>query len=305
MPSHSFRAVSGPSLSDCTFLADRWNNVGGWSEDEAESWVGEAKGGRLRMLKGQLGWLTFFWRSPTGLLFASEGTSSHPALWVGRAGAGGAVTWHDTPTPFIPAGVWGLDDDFVLAWGGAGGARRTNHLWRWDGGRWAPMAAPDGVTVDIHGPSRDLIYAVGEAGLIARLDGGAWQTIPSPTQTMLSSVFVAGEREMYACGTRGRVLEGTIYGWSELLNVELALSSVAKWRDTVYVGSAALGLQRLAGNALVPVDPDIKSHQMDARGNLLLACDDRLVETSDGSAFQSLPVDAFRAEVKPVRPMWR
>jgi hypothetical protein len=178
-------------------------------------------------------------------------------------------------------------------------------MWRWDGGSWRQMAAPDGITVDVHGASRDLVYAVGEEGMIARLDGGTWQTIPSPTQTMLSSVFVASEQEMYACGTRGRLLEGTIHGWSELLIVDAALSSVAKWRDTVYVGSTALGLSRLDGNALVPVDPDIRPHQMDARGNLLLACDDRLAETADGKTFRSLPVGTFKAEVQPTRPMWR
>jgi hypothetical protein len=305
MPSHSFRAVSGPSLGDCHFLADRWNDAGGWSEDEAESWIGAVKAGRLQMLKGQLGWLTCLWRSPSGLLFATEGTSNHAALWVGKVAAGGVTAWHDVRTPFVPSGVWGLDDDFVLAWGSAGGTKTTPHLWRWDGATWKPMTAPDGTTVDIHGLRRDLIYAVGQEGLIARFDGSGWQTIPSPTQTMLSSVFVAGEREMYACGTRGRLLEGTIHGWSELLIADGPLSSVAKWRDTVFVGSADLGLFRLDGNTLVAVDPDVKPHQMDARGNLLLACDERLVETADGKTFSSLPVDAFKAEVRPARPLWR
>jgi hypothetical protein len=305
MPSHAFRAISGLSLDDCAFLADRWNNVGGWSRDAAESWIGEVKGGRLRMLRGQLGWLTSFWRSPSGLLFASDATGAKLALWVGKITAQGVVNWYETRTPFVPAGIWGLDDDFVLAWGGVGGAHQTQHLWRWEGASWRPMATPDGTVVRIHGASRDLVYAVGQLGMIARLDGGTWQTIPSPTQTMLSSVFVAGEQEIYACGTRGRVLEGTIYGWSELLIAEAALSSVVKWHSDVLVGSATLGLSRLDGNVLVPVDPDLRPHQMDARGNLLLACEDRLAETTDGKAFRSLPIDAFKAEVKPTRPLWR
>jgi hypothetical protein len=303
MASHQFRAVSGRALTDCCFIADRWSDVGGWAEDMAESWVGRCDGERIELLKGQVGHLTTLWRSPSNRLFVAQGGTIRTGVHQLQQGATGGWLFHELP--FGASGVWGLHDEFVLAWGLTDSDPVTTTVMRWDGRSWTPFGSMPGNTMDLHGTSPDLVYAVGQGAGIHRWDGGAWISVPTPTQTMLSSVFVAAEDRTYACGTRGRLIQGSIYGWSELLIAPEALSSVVAWGREIWVGSATLGLHQLRGNVLDPLFPEIRPHQLEPRHHLLAACSDQLAGTADGKRFASVPIAAFVAAVKPVRPLWR
>ncbi len=118
----AFRHIVGHSALDCTFLADRYSDRGGWSWEKSESWVGRILDGRVHLQLGHVGWVTDIWESPTGRVFATEDTRRlvrpRQQAWCGITSSEGY------------SGVWGLSEDLVVAWGGKGKGAR---MLRWDG----------------------------------------------------------------------------------------------------------------------------------------------------------------------------
>ena len=309
MVAHGFREISGPSLDDCCFLADRYDSLNGWREEDAESWIGQLLGGQLFLLMGQVGWITDIWRSPSGKLYASQGGSIANGVHINASTDPRKPAWKFHKLPYAMYGVWGLSDDFVLAWGGEigrDGETLEGRVMRWDGRRWKELPRPPGGVTNLHGLAPDLVYAVCDDGMIARWDGGRWQEVHAPRQGgMLSSIHVVSPDEMYACGTSGQLLVGSSTGWSELLVAEQSLAAVVKHRGTVYVSSYELGLLRLARNRLVEIDPLLRASRLDARGNLLAAAENELAETKTGKRFLRYPIDRFDEAVRETSPMWR
>jgi hypothetical protein len=253
-------------------------------------------GGKLSSLRGGLGWFTGLWRSPAGHVYVASADS---AVLVNPDPGVRAAPWQVQKLPGTLAGVWGLDDRFVVAWGIH---RGKGVMHRFDGAKWSPMESP-GEIYGVHGLAPNLVYAVGVKGLIARWDGSRWQKIPSPTKAVLSGVFVADESEMYAVGDQV-VLQGSLHGWTEVAEGAAQMFGVAKWKGDVWIGAAREGLMKLERNRLIAVDPDLKAELIDARGELLVSSPDAIAISSDGKEFKKLKVKAVEAIYKDHEPAW-
>jgi hypothetical protein len=198
-------------------------------------------------------------------------------------------------------GIWGLDDDLVFAWGMNGGAAVA---FRFDGAGFQPVELP-GFVVGMRGCRDDLIYAVGNRGLIALWDGRAFRAMQSPVASTLSDVFVASEDEMYACGTDGDLLVGTVHGWERILEFDGMLHCVAKWNDTVWVGAGQDGLFKLVDEALVLHKPRVLAQRFDTRASLLVTAPNAIAETRDGEDFKATLVSTFEKLSAHAPPPWR
>lgn len=143
-------------------------------------------------------------------------------------------------------GLFGLNDEFVLARGRRTGAKP---VFRWDGREWTEIAAPEFEVRAMHGTAPDCIYTVGYEGGIARWDGTAWRTIPSPTSEILVSAFVESPDEIYVVGISGSVLQGSTHGFAKIMHSPSlhAPAAVAKHLGQLYVGTGPGGLYRRVG----------------------------------------------------------
>ena len=297
---YTFRVASGPSLDDCHFLADRYLGPS-WSEDMAESWVGQLVDGEMHLLKGQVGWLTDLWRSNSGHVYVAEGSSLRGGVHIAGPDPR-APQWKFHELPITCVGVWGLDDRSVFAWGDPDGDG-SNGVFRWDGKGWRGLPAP-GQVMAMHGAGPDHIYAVGYQGLLAKLDGSTWRRIPTHVQWDINSVHIVGPDEMYACGDGG-LLEGTVHGWSVINSHDGYLRDVKKFKDAVWVADKDEGLFHLSGQKLKSVLPDLElPMSLDTRDRLLIACEQSLAETRDGKRVKTLPIAKFVAQVRQHPEQW-
>ncbi|WP_426748094.1 hypothetical protein VZQ01_14270 [Myxococcus faecalis] len=297
---HAFRKVCGPSIEDCHFLADRWDGKG-WVEDEAESWVVQVSAGRMYALKSQVGWLTGLWCSPSGRVYVSQGGGARGGVHVSLGQDPTAPQWEFHPLPLLAMGVWGVDDHFVLTWGPRVD-KREDGMFRWDGTAWQSIPCP-GEVISVHGLSSTLVYAVGRKGLISRWDGSQWHTVPSYTRAPLTGIHVASQDEMYACGGNG-VMEGSIYGWSEVVESPGMVVDVTKYHDDILVAGEGSGLLRLKGNRLELVEPSLPVTSMDSRERLVVATPEELADSLDGKAFRRKPLSEFMDLTSDIPTMW-
>jgi len=294
---HILSHASGPSYRDCHFLGLRFDARRGFKRDVGESWVIQHEGGSLHAVLGMQAWFTGLWRSPAGHVYVSDSAGQvHVNDHPGRASA----SWRKDPLPGVLTGIWGLDDRCVFTWGVHGD---DTVLYRWDGTAWSRMDSP-GRVIGMHGISPDLVYAVGNDGLIARLDGDRWLPQPAPLRAVLSDVFVASPDEMYAVGAGGWMLEGSVHGWSVLLEGPGPMFGVARLGDEVLVGAASEGLMRLDGNRLVPVEKMLKAERIDARSALLVSSPEFIGERRPDGKWEGLPASQFADLVRNQRPLW-
>ncbi|MCP3065266.1 hypothetical protein LXT21_41485 [Myxococcus sp. K38C18041901] len=290
-----YYSASGPMLDACAFLGQRYDEERGYKPLESECWVmniqvaGDEDSTVWSQL-GSTGWLTRLWRSPSGAVFVSSATDSkvlyHPDVEGDRS-----RKFESMKLGAPLNGVWGLDDDFVLAWGAT--FENTRHVFRYDGKKWKELPAPDFEVRAMHGLSPDLVYAVGVGGGVARWEGKAWKRFPTPTDEVLNSVFVADEDEIYATGGSGSLLEGSAHGWGRIAESPvpgMPLFGVAKWKKGLWVAAGQFGLFKRVGsqNKIECIKPNLWAVDLDARKNLLVSCRDRVSESADGKAFMSL-----------------
>jgi hypothetical protein len=288
--------ASAQDRSDFHFLALRFDQRYGFKPNEGESWILRATGGKLYSLYGGLTWFTGLWRSPSGRVYVSSADS---AVVVNDDPRVGATPFKEIKVKGTLAGIWGLDDRFVLAWGIHQG---KGIMYRFDGKKWSSMESP-GEIYGVHGLAPNLVYAVGLKGLIARWDGVRWKKLPSPTKAVLSDVHVAREDETYAVGD-GVVLKGSADGWTVAAKGTSHMFGVAKWKGEVYVGAAQNGLLKLSGNKLIAVDPAIKAERIDARGELIVSSPDAVAVSADGKDFKRLRVIQVADLYKDRKPAW-
>ena len=301
----TYRGVSGLSADDFHFLADRYDDTYGWSEDMAESWVGRVVRGQMYLLLGHPGWLTGLWRAPSGRAWASEG-GMRTGVLVETSGELLTPRWSFTPLPGVLSGVYGLDESNVFAFGQRvrqPGIHGIAH--RWDGLQWTETPSPPGLFLGMHGLRPDLVYAVGDGGIVARWDGLQWVRVPAPTRSVLSSVQVVSEDEIHVCGVGYRVLEGSVHGRAERVIADGPLQSLGVFQGKVLVTTGDRGIHAVEGNTLVPWAKDVPATQLDARGDLLAACPDELVATRDGAEFLRIPIEVFREATRAFTPRWR
>lgn len=278
---YKFGDLVGRDADDLLAIGYRYDSVGGFPWNCA-SYVVQTDPSALHALEGGVGMYTGIWQSPTGRVYVAD---AHNAEVMTSAGPSlRSTTWRQHSVGFAPAGVWGLDDAFVLTWGGEGNQEKMACF---DGNAWQPMPAPGDMVMKVHGLARDLIYAVGKDGMIARWDGSRWHRVDSPVSSTLSSVFVASPDEIWACSNDGRFLEGSTHGWGHVLDHGEALFDVVQWRGTVWVAAPFEGLLSFDGKKLVNVKDNAFPKFLHAAPNALLAsCDDRVMATQDGKAWR-------------------
>lgn len=294
---YTFGTASGPNIDDCHLLGYRGPAGEGFQPDRGESFVLHRKGKTISLLLKKEGWYTDLWRSPTGHVFVTDanGFIQH------RAGDSGS--WATESVGGMMVGVWGLDDQHLFAWGLRGD---RDFMMRWDGQAWSEMPSPQGGVVAVHGSRPDLLVAVGDAGLIARWDGSAWTSMSAPSDEPLRSVFVVGDDEMYACGNRGGLVQGTVHGWTPVLSHDAPLASVARWHDAVWVGATGdAGLCRLEGDTLVSVKPNLTAIHLEANPDTLLCFNIGVIgHTNDGVAFTGFRTKGFQEACSAHVPPW-
>jgi hypothetical protein len=293
---HEFTCISGLAQASCHWLANRFDEEAGFRPDQGESWVGFTTGTRLTSSFVQRGWMTALWQT-CSQVWVSESAGRvfmNPKLGL-------SAPWKTFQLEGMLRGIWGLEDDFVLTWGEH---RGEPVAYRWNGSDWRQVATP-GHIVGVHGVSRDLVYAVGQRGLIARWNGAdKFDAVTSPAKGTLADVHVVSEDELYACGPDAELLQGTVRGWELLLEHERPLHCVAKWRDAVWIG-AADGLYQRVDQGLVSIKDNISVRRFDARGELLMTIPHLLARTQDGVKFEGIPVKSFANLSRPKPPSWK
>lgn len=298
-----YSRVSGSSVEDCVALAGRYEGELGYRPPHLETWVVMMTPNRLdTTFWAKRGWLSGIWRSDSGTVYVSDMDRAlhHRAPDPNPANA---KAWKRHPADGNMMGVWGLDDGFVMAWGLA--EKATPCMMLWEGREWRSIDSPAFLTWAIHGTRRDLVFAAGDNGRVARWDGSSWTEMTTPATGALASIYCVNEDEVYACGWGKELLRGSAYGWTQVLQAEETLHCVTQWRDEIWVGAALpLGLCKLQADELVQVVPGLMM-QADTRENLLFTANSRIAQTEDGAAFTAKPIENFLQAVENDPPSWR
>lgn len=297
----NYYSVKGTGMDECCYLAQRYDDERGYKPEEAECWVmthNAGKGGLINASPhfGSTGWFTQLWRSPAGVVYVSGLSAGDVYVNPDIFAKDSAKKWKTHELGQSLDGIWGLDDKFVLAW--AGSFEGKNYLFFFDGKKWKELPAPEFAIRAIHGLDRDLIYAVGEDGGVARWDGGQWKQFPTPTDEILLSVFIAGPDEFYATGSAGTLLEGSSQGWGKIASAPAPrgpLLAVAKWNDELWVAGGRKGLFKRDGkkNKLKLIKPNAKANSFDVGEKLVIGCEDFIAQTSDGENFEAAGAGAL------------
>src|SRR5689334_25176562 len=106
--------ASGLGRNDFHFLVLRFDEKYGFKPSEGESWILRYRDGKLSSLRGGLTWFTGIWHSPAAHVYAACADSR---VDVNPDPGLRAAPWQEDRVQGTLAGVWGLDDRFVLAWG--------------------------------------------------------------------------------------------------------------------------------------------------------------------------------------------
>lgn len=181
--------------------------------------------------------LWWIWGARADSLYAvgDGGTILH---WDGAAWSRMSTARADPKLTFW--GVWGAADDDVWAVGGSPFPDGpTSVLYHWDGRRWLPVPAPEGVEASLFkvwGSSSRAVWVVGERGTILFWNGGAWSKVPSPVQDTLTGIWGVSASEAYVAGglMRGLVLRYDGAGWSVLAD-DLPYGSTGVWMGSEHV----------------------------------------------------------------------
>jgi hypothetical protein len=303
--------ASGPRYSDCVFLGRRHRDAYGSRASDSDFWimVNRSEGTQDGLTYARWGpwtnFLTYLWQSKAGVVYIADATAK--AIQVLADVMDHARGMRCDPLTFWPEGVWGLDDEHVWAWGSRKDAAGKIEcvVSRYDGKTWSELPLPGFVVVQMHGLAPDLIYAAGQQGSMARWDGRAWTPHPTPTGEPFTDVFVAGPEELYATGRLGSLLEGDGKTWrlvTRTMDERLPYHCVAKWHDELWVGGGPLGLFRRKGKTdeLELLKPKVGATSFDARDDLVITCDNRIVGTGDGANFRAAGIDILAKQTAAI-----
>lgn len=295
---HTWGTASGNQRRDCHMLAYRFPAGQGFDPATGESWVFQQRGRRFQAHLKKMGWYTHLWRSPAGLVYVTDADG-----YVQQTSAPDSTQWSTHEIGGMCGGVFGIDDAHVYLWGLRG---QTDFMMRWDGEAWTEMPSPQGGIVAIHGTSPELLFAVGDGGLISRWDGSSWTDMPAPSDEPLRSVFVVSPDEVWACGNRGGLLQGSVHGWTQVLTHEAPLASVAKFKGDLWVGATGdAGLCKLVDGALDSIKPNLPSVKLESRGERLLFFNLGVIgDTEDGQSFKGYSTSGVAELLASEIPRW-
>ena len=137
--------------------------------DFGDSWLIHLSPDRSKTYLGKAGWFTDVWVSRDGWVYV---TDADGIVYRGPEPQG--ATWSDHRLPGMLAGIWGLDDQHVYAWGEQAGGQAT--FYGWDGSSWRGLPSPEQSLIGLHGCRSDYLVGVGAKGFIGVFDGAAWRT---------------------------------------------------------------------------------------------------------------------------------
>ena len=285
-----FHSASGLSSDNVCCLATRYDTEIGIKPPWCDSWLVYEDAAGASAVYGRQGWFTGLWYSAGNRAFISSAHQQIIVIHDLPAYQDQPRTRFDDPRwterhdfPATMMGVFGLSDDYVLAWGNKDA--KTGAMYLWNGQTWREIPSPGPNVTAVHGIARDLIYAVGYFGFIARWDGARWHTIPPVTKVILVAVTVVSPDEIYACGDGGVLLDGSVHGWALGLEWPKPLFGVAKFCGDLWVGAQVDGLMKRDRDTLVPVKPNIKAELLDARQDLIISAALAPCTSQDGVAF--------------------
>lgn len=293
---HKFSKVSGFSGEGFHAIGYRFEGDD-FSFERCESWLFRKEGNDV-LSENRRTWLTGVWASPSDAVFTTDAVFHCVRVFRGRGRDWACDT---VELPATLEGVWGLDDDCVWAWGLNDGAPV---LFRYDGAKWAQVESP-GEVLAMHGVRRDLVFAVGTRGLIARWNGSTWTRMESPAVKNLASVAVVSDDEVWAGGPSGELLSGSVYGWMPSGVENQGILSLAKWRGELWAGVNMTGLSRLVDGAFVPERTDFVATSLDAREDLVMASPNGIGGTKDGKAFRGFKRESFMKTADRHMPAWK
>lgn len=285
--------ATGSSPGDCHFILQRWDPRD--EEFSCESFVIQVNDGRISAVIGTLGFYKDIWRSPSSTAFVHGGRS---VLWSDNPVQGGG-DWHEQ-NDVTGYGIWGLDDNYVLAYGDPMG----RDMFCFNGSSWEQIDAP-GFVKDVHGISPDLLYAAGSHG-IAKFNGKNWDLVPSSSGRAFTSIHVVSENEMYAILDREQVWKGSVDGWTPMSGKRgyPALTCITKWNDKVWVGDSYSGLSVMEESELKVVKEKLRLQSMVAGETLTVTHSYGISGTENGVNFRGFKVDALVDILGSQKPVW-
>ena len=75
--------------------------------------------------------------------------------------------------------------------------------------------------------SEEVLYAVGDEGVILRRQGTTWTPMKSPTTRNLRAIFGSGDEDIYAAGEKGTIIHWDGTAWEEIdSGLEIDLSDL-------------------------------------------------------------------------------
>lgn len=284
--------ASGASRQRCAFTVGRWAAGRPPSHETGEVCLLINDGTKCKLVLRSSSLFGGVWRSTSGdeVHLATPGKIHRLQRVEDR--------WERTTQamPGVFADLWGSWDDLAFGWG-------LSEMIRWDGQAWSAMPSP-GEVYAVHGPARDMVFAVGRAGLLSRWDGSAWRTMEPPCRESLIAVHAASEDDVWAIAKPGTLLHGTATSLRPVLTSDKPLKAVARFRDAVYVAVEDAGLFRFEDGELTLVKDTFKPRQLEARESLLCAGGDSVVGTDDGVKFLGTMLKTVSAMINAFPPTW-
>ena len=67
--------------------------------------------------------------------------------------------------------------------------------------------------LDVWGPSSEMVFAIGDEGMILYLDGDQWTRIESNTKEYLTAIWGSSDENIYAVGDNGLILHWNGEDW--------------------------------------------------------------------------------------------
>jgi len=290
---YRFEQASGTSAESFFVIGARFDAETDHHE-ERESWCVHVTPTTMTLSNGYPSCNTGIYTAPDGQVFICDGAG---AVFRNPDPVADNMVWDMDAVGITPEGIWGLSSSDVLTWGGP-----DEKIRRWDGKTWSPMPHPGGWIRAIHGPSPDLLYAVGHGGRIFRWEGHRWIRVPYP-DTTLSSVVVVDADHVYAAGPGGELLEGSTHGMSKLLHFDAAILSMAWWKGELWLGTK-LGLGKLVDGQVEILKENIIAYSLDGRGDLIIGAPDFAACSTDGEQFTGYPVADFAKQRGGYEALW-
>lgn len=233
---YAYFCAKGRSIRDCAVIGHRYDVHYGFTWSESESWViryrpAEPDRSLASIEMGGTEWLTRLWLSPSGRCWVAGGE--------GHVHVETPEGWRHHDFEVGLSGLWGLNDEWVLAW-----SEERERMFLWDGRAWGDFPCP-GRVVSVEGPSPDQVVAGCYDGQLWRWDGTRWDLVPVHATGTFAGVHAVGEDRVYACSHHGELVEISPYGAQLVLKRPIALLDVQWWDGALWLAAGLDGLFRL------------------------------------------------------------